>query len=371
LKEWGMANRPAPALVLRPGDREELERWTRASTVPASAAKRARIVLLAAEGTANTRIAELVDATVTTVLSWRERYQAKGMAGLADAKRSGRPRTLDHRAIVAETLKPPPKKLGVTHWSSRLLADRLGTSNTSIARAWRAYGIKPWKAESFRFSTDPELVGKVTDVCGLYLAPPENAIVLCVDEKSQIQALDRTVPILPMQEGRIERRSHDYYRHGTSTLFAALDVATGQVTAALKPKHRNQEFLAFLKQIERTYRDVVNDDTGEPVALHLVMDNYAAHKHKNVRDWLSKNPRFVVHFTPTHASWMNMVEIWFGIVERQAIRRGVFKSVKDLNIKIRAFIDGWNDRSQPFVWTKTADEILAKANRPTISNPRH
>jgi len=272
---------------------------------------------------------------------------------------------------VAETLKPPPKKLGVTHWSSRLLAERLGIGNASVARAWRAYGIKPWKAESFRFSTDPELVGKVTDICGLYLAPPENAIVLCVDEKSQIQALDRTVPILPMAEGRIERRSHDYYRHGTSTLFAALDIATGQVTAALKPKHRHQEFLAFLKQIERAYRDVVDEATGEPVALHLVMDNYAAHKHQNVRDWLAKNPRFVVHFTPTHASWMNLVEVWFGIVERQAIRRGVFKSVKDLNTKIRTFIDGWNDRSHPFVWTKTADQILAKANRPTTSNPRH
>ena len=338
--------------------------------MPASAAKRARIVLLAAEGVANTRIAELVGATVTTVLGWRERYQAKGVAGLADAPRPGRPRTLDHRAIVAETLKPPPKKLGVTHWSSRLLAQRLKISNTSVARAWRAYGVRPWKAESFRFSTDPELVGTVTDICGLYLAPPENAIVLCVDEKSQIQALDRTVPILPMQEGRIERRSHDYYRHGTSTLFAALDIATGQVTAALKPRHRHQEFLAFLKQIERTYRDVLDDD-GDPVELHLVMDNYAAHKHNNVREWLEKNPRFVVHFTPTHASWMNLVEVWFGIVERQAIRRGVFKSVRDLNTKIRAFIDGWNDRSHPFVWTKTPDDILKKANRPTTSNPRH
>jgi transposase len=365
-----MANRPAPALVLRPGDRAELERWTRASTVPASAAKRARIVLLAADGVANTRIAELVGATVTTVLSWRERYQAKGLAGLADAPRAGRPRTLDHRAIVAETLKPPPRKLGVTHWSSRLLAERLGISNTSIARAWRAYGIKPWKAESFRFSTDPELVGKVTDICGLYLAPPENAIVLCVDEKSQIQALDRTVPVLPMQPGLIERRSHDYYRHGTTTLFAALDIATGRVTTALKPRHRNTEFLAFLKQIERTYREVL-DEHGEPVELHLVMDNYAAHKHPAVKAWLADNPRFKVHFTPTHASWMNLVEVWFGIVERQAIRRGVFKSVKDLNTKIRAFIDGWNDRAHPFVWTKTADEVLAKANHPTTSNPRH
>ncbi len=327
-------------------------------------------MLLAADGVANRRIAELVGASPTTVIAWRQRYHERGLVGLGDRKRPGRPRELDHRQIVAETLRPPPKKLGVTHWSTRLLAQRLKVSNATIARAWRSYGIKPWKAESFRFSTDPELVGKVTDICGLYLAPPENAIVLCVDEKSQIQALDRTVPILPMQEGRIERRSHDYIRHGTSTLFAALDIATGQVTAALKPRHRHQEFLAFLKQIERTYRHVL-DDQGVPIELHLVMDNYATHKHKKVKEWLAENPRFIVHFTPTHASWMNLVEVWFGIVERQAIRRGVFKSVKDLNTKIRAFIDGWNDRSHPFVWTKTAEQILKKANRPTTSNSRH
>jgi transposase len=338
--------------------------------VRAGAAKRARIVLLAADGVGNRRIAELVGASPTTVIAWRERYQHQGLAGLTDRDRPGRPRELDHRTIVAETLKPPPKKLGVTHWSTRLLAERLKVSNTTIARAWRSYGIKPWKAESFRFSTDPELVGKVTDICGLYLAPPENAIVLCVDEKSQIQALDRTVPILPMQPGLIERRSHDYYRHGTTTLFAALDIATGEVTAALKPRHRHQEFLAFLKQIERAYRHVL-DGAGDPVELHLVMDNYAAHKHANVKAWLAGNPRFIVHFTPTHASWMNLVEVWFGLVERQAVRRGVFKSVKDLNTKLRAFTDGWNDRSHPFVWTKTAEDILIKANRPTTSNPRH
>lgn len=332
------------------------------------------MILLAAEGVGNREISARVGASPTTVIQWRDRYEERGLRGLDDLERSGRPRELDHRQIVAETLKPPPKNLGVTHWSSRLLADRIKISPSAIQRAWRSYGIKPWKAESFRFSTDPELVGKVTDICGLYLGVhdnvPESAIVLCVDEKSQIQALDRTVPILPMQEGRIERRSHDYYRHGTTTLFAALDIATGQVTAALKPRHRHQEFLAFLKQVERTYRHVVDAD-GEPVELHLVMDNYAAHKHKNVKAWLVENPRFVVHFTPTHASWMNLVEVFFSIVERQAVRRGVFKSVKDLNAKLRAFIDGWNDRSHPFVWTKTADEVLAKANRPTTSNPRH
>src|SRR5215212_9774266 len=365
-----MANRPAPALVLRPGDREELERWTRASTVPASAAKRARIVLLAAEGKANTRIAELVDATVTTVLGWRNRYQAKGLAGLSDAPRSGRPRTLDHRAIVTATLTPPPKRLGVTHWSSRLLAQHLGIGDATVAKAWRDYGVQPWRTKSFRFSTDPELVAKVVDVVGLYLAPPENAIVLSVDEKSQIQALDRTMPILPTQPGLIERRSHDYVRHGTTTLFAALEIATGTITAAVKPRHRHQEFLAFLKQVERAYPDHV-DEQGRATELHLVMDNYAAHKHPAVKAWLATHPRVVCHFTPTHASWMNLVEVWFSMIERQAIHRGAYGSVKDLNAKLRAYIDGWNDRRHPFVWTKTADEILQKANRQQTSNARH
>jgi transposase len=370
-----MANRPAPALLLRDGDRDELESWLRSRSVGAGLAKRARMILLAADGVGNREIAQRVGASPTTVIEWRSRYDERGLSGLGDRGRSGRPRELDHRAIVAETLKPPPSKLGVTHWSSRLLAERLRVSATSIRRAWRSYGVKPWKAESFRFSTDPELIGKVTDICGLYLGTnediPANAIVLSVDEKSQIQALDRTVPILPMQEGRIERRSHDYYRHGTTTLFAALEIATGQVTAALKPKHRHQEFLAFLRQIERTYRTAVDEKTGEPVELHLVMDNYAAHKHAKVKAWLADHPRFKVHFTPTHASWMNLVEVWFGLVERQAVRRGVFKSVPDLNAKLRAYIDGWNKRAHPFVWTKTAEDILKKANRPTTSNPRH
>jgi transposase len=346
--------------MLREGDRAELERWLRASRVEAGAARRARIVLLAADGSANSRIAETVG--VSTVLLWRARYQSKGLDGLRDEPRPGRPRTTDHAAIVAATLKPPPKKLGVTHWSSRLLADRLDVSAATVARAWRAYGVQPWRSESFRFSTDPELVGKVTDVVGLYLAPPQNAIVLCVDEKSQIQALDRTAPVLPMQPHLIERRSHDYIRHGTSTLFAALDIASGQATAAMKPRHRRQEFLAFCRQIARAY-------PGRE--LHLVMDNYAAHKTPEVRAWLDANPRIAVHFTPTHASWMNLVEIWFGIVERQAIRRATFGSVKQLNAKIRAFIDGWNDRAHPFTWTKTAEEVLAKANRKKTSETDH
>ena len=355
---------------MRDGDRERLEEWLRSRSVSAGLAQRARIVLLSADGLKKTEVAELTGASRVKVDRWRARYAERGLAGLGDIKRPGRPRSLDHAAIVKKTLTAPPKKLGVTHWSSRLLAGQLGISATAVQTAWRDYGVKPWRTKSFRFSTDPELEAKVIDVVGLYLAPPENAIVLCVDEKSQIQALDRSMPVLPMQPGLIERRSHDYVRHGTTTLFAALEIATGKVTAGLKPRHRNQEFLAFLKQIERAYRDVV-DEHGQPLELHLVMDNYAAHKHKNVRDWLADNPRFVIHFTPTHASWMNLVEVWFSLIERQAIHRGVYGSVKDLNAKIRNYIDGWNHRCHPFVWTKTAEQILKHAKRNETSNAGH
>ena len=314
----------------------------------AGLAQRARIVLLAAEGVSNTAIADKVGVSRQTVIGWRGRYGRSGLSGLHDAARSGRPRSIDHARIVAETLKPPPKTLGVTRWSSRLLAARLKVGNATVARAWRDYGIQPWRVETFKFSTDPELVAKVTDVVGLYLAPPDNAVVLCVDEKSQIQALDRTQKTLPMQPGRAERRTADYVRHGTSTLFAALEIATGTVTATCKPRHRHQEFLAFLKQVARAYPADV-DEHGTPVELHLVMDNYAAHKRVEVRQWLADNPRIHVHFTPTSGSWLNLVEVWFGIIERQAIHRGTFGSVKDLNAKIRTFINGWNDRAHPFV----------------------
>ncbi|MFC0316487.1 IS630 family transposase, partial [Gordonia phosphorivorans] len=340
-----MANSPAPALQLREGDAAALDRLLRSTSTSAGLVRRARIVSLAAEGVANTRISEVVGTSVPTVLKWRERYLHGGLDGLLDADRPGRPRHLDHAKVVSATLLPPPKKYGVTHWSSRLLAGHLGIGNATVARAWREYGVQPWRSGTFKFSTDPELVAKVTDVVGLYLEPPENAIVLCVDEKSQIQALDRTAPMLPMQPGQIERRTHDYKRHGTTTLFAALEIATGQVTAAVKPRHRHQEFLAFLRQIDRAYSNR---------ELHLVMDNYATHKKAEVRDWLEQHPNIHAHFTPTSGSWLNLVEVWFGIIDRQAIRRGVFTSVQDLNAKIRAFINGWNDRKHPFVWTKTA-----------------
>ena len=328
----------------------------------AGVAQRARIVLLAADGTPNVQIAEAVGVSRPTINLWRDRYERAGLAGLDDRPKSGRPRTIDRTAILAATLTAPPKKLGITHWSSRLLAAQLKIDATTVLRCWRFYGVQPWREETFKFSTDPELVAKITDVVGLYLEPPADAIVLCVDEKSQIQALDRTQPMLPMRPGTPARRTHDYVRHGTSTLFAALDVATGTVTAAVKPRHRRQEFLAFLKQIDRTYPDT---------ALHLVMDNYAAHKTPEIKSWLAEHPRIAVHFTPTSGSWLNLVEVWFGIIDRQAIRRGAFTSVKDLNAKIRVFINGWNSRSVPFVWTKTADEILTKLKRKPTSTADH
>ena len=262
----------------------------RSSTVAAGSAQRARIVLLAADGHSNVEIAGRVGVSLPTVTSWRARYRESGIGGLDDAPRSGRPRRIDHRQVVAATLKAPPKRYGVTHWSSRLLARHLRIGDATVARAWREYGIQPWRVETFKFSTDPELVAKVTDVVGLYLAPPENAVVLCVDEKSQIQALDRTAPMLPLQPGLPARRTHDYRRHGTTTLFAALEIATGRVTGHCLPRHRHQEFLRFLRQLTRAYPDV---------ELHLVMDNYAAHKHPAVRAWLAANPRVKVHFTPT------------------------------------------------------------------------
>jgi transposase len=346
-----------------PADKSRLRAWTRSRNIPAALAQRARIVLLAGQGYSNSEIAEQVEVSRPTVILWRNRYAAGGVGALGDQPRSGRPRRIDPLEVVVRTLEPPPDRLGVTHWSSRLLANELGVSNATVATVWQDYELQPWRSETFKFSTDPQLVAKVTDVVGLYLAPPENAIVLCVDEKSQIQALDRTAPILPMQPGLAERRSHDYVRHGTTTLFAALEIATGKVTAACQPRHRHQEFLRFLKHVARTYPDR---------ELHLVMDNYAAHKRVEIRDWLAANERVRVHFTPTSGSWLNLVEVWFGIIEHQAIRRGTFRSVKDLNAKIRAFIDNWNDeRAHPFAWTKTADEILKKANRPTTSNSDH
>jgi transposase len=315
--------------------------------------QRARIVLLADEGVRTNEIVDRVGVSKPTVIAWKKRYAAEGVAGLDDRPKPGRPAQVDEAAVVLATLEPPPNKLGVTHWSSRLLAEHLGgISNVWVAKIWRKWGLQPWRRETFKFSTDPQLEAKVRDVVGLYLNPPDKAIVLSIDEKSQIQALDRTAPILPMRPGLPEKATHDYVRHGTTTLFAALEIATGKVTDACYPRHRHDEFLRFLKHVAKTY---------PRVKLHIVADNYATHKHPAVQAWLAKNPRITMHFTPTSGSWLNMVEIFFGIITRQAIRRGTFTSVKDLITAIETFIDGWNERCQPFVWTKTADEILKKA----------
>src|SRR3954462_5347962 len=343
-----MANRPAPAAALREGDRVGVERRTPASRVRAGLAQRARIVLLAADGVSNTEIAERVGVARQTVISWRGRYAPSGIDGLVDEPRSGRPRTVDRAKILAATLTPPPARLGVTHWSSRLLAEHLRTGPSTRPRTWGPHPVPPWRAETFKFSTDPELVAKVTDVVGLYLHPPENAVVLSVDEKSQIQALDRTQKTLPMQPGQTERPPHDYVRHGTTTLFAALEIATGEVTGICRPRHRHQEFLVFLPHVARAYPDA---------ELHLIMDNYAPHKHPKVKAWLTANPRVHVHFTPTSGSWLNIVEVWFRIIKKQAIHLGSFHSVSDLMIKIRQFITGCNHRCHPFIWTKPADQI--------------
>ena len=352
----------AAPLILRTGDESELESLVRSSTVRAGLAQRARIVLLASEGLPNAEIARRIGVARQTVIDWRARYQAVGIAGLGDLPRSGRPPVIDDAAVVVETLTAPPQALGVTHWSARLLADHLGISFASVARIWRDWKLQPWKRETFKFSTDPELEAKVRDVVGLYLNPPQNAVVVCVDEKTQVQALDRTAPILPMRPGLPEKATHDYVRHGTTSLFAALEVATGKVTDACYDRHTHVEFLDFLKQVAKAY---------PRVKLHVVADNYATHKHPKVQAWLDRNPRVTMHFTPTSGSWLNLVEVFFGIITRQAIRRGTFTSVKDLVAAIETFIDGWNERCEPFIWTKTADQILAKANRPTTSNTRH
>ena len=352
----------AAPLVLRPGDESVLKAVLRSSTAPAGLALRVRIVLLAAEGLPNAEIARRVGVSGPTVLAWRNRYDAGGIGALDDLHRSGRPAVHDEVDVVVASLQPPPESLGVTHWSSRLLGAQLGISFTTVARIWRKWNLQPWRIETFKFSTDPELDAKVRDVVGLYLNPPDRAVVVSIDEKSQIQALDRTAPILPMRPGIPAQQTHDYKRNGTTTLFAALNVATGKVTDRCYPRHTHAEFLAFLKLVAKAH---------PRVPLHVVCDNYATHKHPKVTAWLARNPRVQLHFTPTSGSWLNMVEIFFGIITRQAIRRGTFTSVKDLVSAIEAFIDGWNERCEPFVWTKTADDILDKLNRKKTSTTRH
>jgi transposase len=350
----------APPLEVTAAEVDALRSIVRAGTSEQRAVTRARIVLLAAEGVANTRIAREVGVSLPTVLLWRARFAEHGLDGLADAPHPGRPRVYGRAVrdkIVAETLSPPAEP--VTHWSRARLAERVGVSASTVGRVWREANLKPHRSETFKYSNDPELVEKVTDVVGLYLDPPERAIVLSVDEKTQVQALNRTQPMLPLRPGLPERHTHDYQRHGTVNLFAALDVATGRITHEARERHTGADFLAFLKRIARAY------PKGE---VHLILDNVSTHKTPAVKAWLSRHKRFVFHFTPTSASWMNQIEIWFGILTRQAVRRGSFSSVKDLTRAIDEFTRQWNDRAAPFTWIKTADQILDKATRKAKEN---
>ena len=353
---------PSSALAISEQARATLESWTRSSTVSAGQRERAQSVLTVADGAGVSGTARTLGVSRPTVIKWRDRFTADGLDGLADQSRSGRPKTIDDAQIIAATLEAPPESLGVTHWSTRLLGGHLGISDSTVARAWRGYRVQPWRSGTFKFSTDPELEAKVRDVIGLYLDPPTNAIVLCIDEKSQIQALNRTQPILPVRPGLPERATHDYKRNGTTTLFAALEVATGTVTDRCYDRHGKSEFLDFLKLVAKTY---------PRRRLHVVLDNYHTHKHDDINRWLAKNPRITLHFTPTSGSWLNLVEVFFGIITRQAIRRGSFDNVKQLITAIRAFIDAYNDRCRPFVWTKTADDILPRATRQPTSDARH
>ena len=334
-----------------PRDREVLASWARSTSIRAGLAQRARIVLLVGDGIGTNEITRRTGLSKPTVIAWKKRYAAEGIGGLEDRPKPGKPRVTDDVAIVLATLEPPPARLGVTHWSSRLLAAELSLSNVKVAKVWREYGLQPWRRETFKFSTDPQLEARVRDVVGLYLNPPDKAVVLCIDEKSRVQALERTAPVLPLRPGIPEKATRDYVRHGTTTLFAALETATGKVTGACYPRHWHEEFLSFLRQVAEAY---------PRRQLHIVTDNYGTHKHQDVKAWLEKNPRITLHFTPTSASWLNMVEIFFGIITRQAIRRGSFTSVEDLIAAIGNFIDGWNDRCHPFTWTKTPDQLIPR-----------
>ena len=345
---------PSPKLAplaLSDEERRTLEGWTRRRKTAQALALRSRIVLACAEGGTNTAVAERVGVDRNTVATWRARFLRDRLDGLTDEPRPGRPRTITDEQVervVVTTLESTPPD--ATHWSTRSLAAATGLSQTAVSRIWRAFGLKPHKVETFKISKDPLFVDKVRDVVGLYLDPPDKALVLCVDEKSQIQALDRSAPVLPMLPGVPARQSFDYVRHGTTSLFAALEVATGTVISAVKRRHRHQEFLAFLRTIDRT--------VPAELDVHVILDNYATHKTPAVKAWLLKHPRFVLHFTPTGASWLNLVERFFAEITTKLLRRGVHHSVAHLEADITAWVQSWNTNPRPYVWTRTADQIL-------------
>lgn len=344
--------RPKTELTLTDEERETLERWSRRRTSAQALALRSRIVLHCANGETNDRVAQRLRVTPQTVGKWRSRFLRARLDGLADEPRPGAPRTIGDamvERVVVKTLEEKPRH--ATHWSTRSMAAATGMSQSAIVRIWHAFGLQPHRTETFKLSPDPLFIEKVRDIVGLYMDPPERAVVLCVDEKSQIQALDRTQPAFPMLPGTPERRAWDYVRHGTTSLFAALNVRDGAVISQLHRRHRAVEFRRFLELLDR--------EVPQHLEVHLVLDNYATHKTPAIQGWLIRHPRFHLHFTPKGASWMNLVERWFGELTMREIRRGSHRTVLALEAAIRTWIAGWNERPKPFVWTKTADEIFA------------
>ncbi|MFD0280065.1 IS630 family transposase [Kitasatospora sp. NPDC127111] len=345
--------RPKAELVLSDEERAALEGWVRRRSTPQAWALRCRIILECASGASNKDVAERLGSTPHAVGRWRGRFVEHRIPGLGDMPRPGGPRTVTDEQVaelVAKTLERTPKD--ATHWSTRSMARETGLSQSTVSRVWRAFGLQPHRAETFKLSTDPYFVDKVHDVVGLYLDPPERALVFCVDEKSQIQALDRSQPVLPMMPGMPQRMTADYVRHGTTTLFAALEVATGKVIGSLHRRHRAEEFKKFLLRLDK--------EVPEGLDVHLVLDNYATHKTPAIKTWLVSHPRFHLHFTPTGSSWLNLVERWFAELTNKQIRRGVHKSVQALEADIKDWIAAWNTDPKPYVWTKTADEILER-----------
>jgi transposase len=361
-----MSGRPKPPLVLSSAEQEQLLAFTRRRKTAQALALRARIVLACAQGVDNKVVAARQRVTQQTVSKWRTRFVEQRLDGLLDAPRSGAPRSIDDTridAVIAKTLESVPAD--ATHWSTRSMARAMNVSQTAVTRIWRAFGLQPHRQQTFKLSTDPLFVEKVRDIVGLYLDPPLKAMVLCVDEKSQIQALDRTQPILPLAPGIPERRTHDYMRHGTTTLFAALDIATGEVIGELHRRHRSTEFLQFLRTIEA--------NVPAELEVHLVMDNYGTHKTPAIKAWFARHPRFHVHFTPTSASWINQVERWFATLTDKYIRRGTHRSTRQLEQAIRKYLEMNNANPKPFAWVKSADDILASIERfcLRISNSGH
>ena len=347
-------------------ERQSLQQIAQSRSMPHGLVRRAQMILLSADGLTNSAIAERFAVSVPTVAHWRRRYRDHGQAGLFGEQRPGRPRTHDDERVAGllrKVLQSRPK--GSTHWTVRSVAKETRVSKSTVHRFFRLFGLQPHRSKSFKLSTDPFFVDKVRDIVGLYLNPPDKALVLCVDEKSQVQALERTQPILPLGLGYVEGVTHDYVRHGTTTLFAALDVQSGKVITQCKPRHRHQEFLSFLQHLDRNVPPALD--------LHLIIDNYATHKHPSVRAWLAAHPRYHVHYTPTYSSWLNQVERWFGLITQQAIRRGSDRNVRELVRRIDTYVKNHNRRASPFQWTATADSILGKIARlsKVISGTQH